>query len=182
MSLSKKAIDEFKEIFQQEYGVKLSDSEAYESANNLIGFFKVLIECDQEEKRRFARLKKEPKGFYLESGSHYNCLICYRHIEGSEAWWDKYGHRCKYCQLNISKKVISPKIVKDKSIWATEQQIKDTLGVSWQKVRKFEKEGLLKGRKLINSQGSHYFTVYMKSENYEQVAKLAKDIKKEAIK
>ena len=42
MELSKKAIDEYKEIYQREYGKTLTDQEAYEQASNLLRLFKVI--------------------------------------------------------------------------------------------------------------------------------------------
>jgi hypothetical protein len=42
MELSQKAVEEFKEIYQKEFGKKLSDSEAQELAENLISLFKII--------------------------------------------------------------------------------------------------------------------------------------------
>jgi hypothetical protein len=42
MELSQKAIEEFKEIYQREFGKKLSDLEAQELAENLISLFKII--------------------------------------------------------------------------------------------------------------------------------------------
>lgn len=41
--LSQKLIDEFKQIFKEEYGVEYTDAEAREAANNLVGFFDLLL-------------------------------------------------------------------------------------------------------------------------------------------
>lgn len=40
----KKAIDEYKQIYKQEYGVDLSDKEASEQAAKLLQLFDVLIQ------------------------------------------------------------------------------------------------------------------------------------------
>ena len=50
MPLSKKAIEEYKKIHKKEYGKDLSDKEAYEQANNLIGFFRILYKVAKREK------------------------------------------------------------------------------------------------------------------------------------
>jgi len=42
MKLSKKAIEEYKEIYQKQFGRRLSDREAYEEASNLLRLFKVI--------------------------------------------------------------------------------------------------------------------------------------------
>lgn len=49
--LSKETIDEFKKIFEEEYGVKWTDQEASEATHNLVGFFRLLWEIDQRSKR-----------------------------------------------------------------------------------------------------------------------------------
>lgn len=50
--ISQKMIEEFKHIYKEEYGVDLTDSQASEIGNNLVGFFKVLIKVDQREKQK----------------------------------------------------------------------------------------------------------------------------------
>ena len=40
--LPKKAIDEFKTIYQKEFGIELDEKEAIQKANELIELFKVL--------------------------------------------------------------------------------------------------------------------------------------------
>lgn len=46
--LPKQAIDEFKQIFLQEEGVVLSDSEAVALGNNLMNLFKNLLKTDSK--------------------------------------------------------------------------------------------------------------------------------------
>lgn len=62
MAVSKKYVDEFKEIFKKEHNKDLTDDEAQEAADNLVGFFELLWKCAQEDANREQRLKKEPKG------------------------------------------------------------------------------------------------------------------------
>ncbi len=52
MSLSDKSVQEFKEIFEKEFGKKLSGQEARDSAERLVGFFELLIKVDQRNKTR----------------------------------------------------------------------------------------------------------------------------------
>lgn len=40
--ISKKALDEFKDIYFQEYGVKLTDKEVFDKANKLLLIFKII--------------------------------------------------------------------------------------------------------------------------------------------
>jgi len=56
MSLSKKAIEEFKKIYLQETGEEISDRKAQELGRNLIYFFKIIYrpvpqENSQKEKK-----------------------------------------------------------------------------------------------------------------------------------
>lgn len=42
MSFSKKAIEEFKEIYRKEFGEEISDAQAEEMGENLIELFKII--------------------------------------------------------------------------------------------------------------------------------------------
>ncbi len=42
MQLSRDAIEEFKAIYQEEYGIALSDAEAQEMGQRLLGLFQIL--------------------------------------------------------------------------------------------------------------------------------------------
>ncbi len=50
--LPDKAIKEYKEIFKDEFGQDLTDSEAQEQGERLLRFFKTLIEIDRRVKNR----------------------------------------------------------------------------------------------------------------------------------
>lgn len=49
IQLSKKRILGFQKIFKDKYGKELSFTEATEAANNLIGFFDLLLKIDRKE-------------------------------------------------------------------------------------------------------------------------------------
>lgn len=49
--LSRERILEWQKIFMKNYGVNYSYKEATEAANNLIGFFSLLLEIDQRNKQ-----------------------------------------------------------------------------------------------------------------------------------
>lgn len=51
MNLSEKAIKEFKEIWEKEYGTAISDAQAQEYGANLVEFFKILIDVDRREQQ-----------------------------------------------------------------------------------------------------------------------------------
>jgi len=50
MGLSRKAIEEFKEIYSQEFGQEISVEEARELAESLLSLFKVVCRPTPEEK------------------------------------------------------------------------------------------------------------------------------------
>ena len=50
MSLSDETIKDFQRIFEKEYGVKYTDEEAREAAENLVGLFEILMKADRKSK------------------------------------------------------------------------------------------------------------------------------------
>lgn len=113
-TVSPQALKEFKEIFKKKYGRDLDDKEAYESTQNLLNFFETLYDIAKEEYLRKQRLKKEPKGFHLETGKYYTCLICKETVPGEMVWWDKYRTKCMNCQRNLDEGVLPKKLLKGK--------------------------------------------------------------------
>ena len=112
MSLPKKAIDEFKVIYKSKYKKELSDAEASEAANNLVGLFDVLYRCAVKENERKQRLKKEPEGFNLTDGP-YSCCICGKQVNGDQSWYDKNGIKCLLCQKAVKDGIVPAFACKD---------------------------------------------------------------------
>ncbi len=50
MTLPDKSIEEFKEIWKKEYGTEITDAEARHYGEDLVGFFKILIDIDKNNK------------------------------------------------------------------------------------------------------------------------------------
>ena len=68
MSLSKKAIEEFKKLCKKIYGEKISDYVASEAANRLVDFYKVIYKPMTkgefqrfEERRKATKIPDEPE-------------------------------------------------------------------------------------------------------------------------
>ena len=65
MSLSKQAIEEFKEIYEREFGKSISDEKAQELGQNLLSIFKIIyraIPPDKDDKQNAkAQLQKQPE-------------------------------------------------------------------------------------------------------------------------
>ncbi|MEO8581971.1 MAG: hypothetical protein ABI425_05375 [Patescibacteria group bacterium] len=48
--LSKKLIDEYKQIIKEDYGLELSDEDAHDCATNLVDYFELLMKIDHQTK------------------------------------------------------------------------------------------------------------------------------------
>lgn len=109
--LTKEQVEEFKKIAKETRGIELTDKEAWEQANNLVNFFKLLYECDMEERNWKRRLEKEPKGFPMKDSGR-NCCVCHVSTSPENSWYDKHGIKCLNCQRALDKKVIPVSITK----------------------------------------------------------------------
>jgi hypothetical protein len=86
--LRDKDYEEFKRISDEQGHKYASELEMKQSADNLIGYFEVLIQMDQKEKARKHRLIAEPKGFSMP-GEGRNCSLCGRSVHEGDGWYDK---------------------------------------------------------------------------------------------
>jgi len=55
---SRERILELQRIFEKEYKKKISFAEATEAANNLVGFFDLLLKIDRKNKNRLKKNKR----------------------------------------------------------------------------------------------------------------------------
>lgn len=62
MQISEKGVKKFQEIFEKDYGRKLSKKEAFEAAYNLLGFFDLLLKVDRRVSPQ--RYKSKTKKIY----------------------------------------------------------------------------------------------------------------------
>ena len=180
--LSDKLVQEFKDLFKKEYGQELTDAEARDQGERLVGLFDILFKQAQIEFRRKLRLKKEKiKGFYLDpTEGPYTCAICGENYPGNDIWWNTKGLRCRDCWNNIKAGVIPPlkhRYDKD-NIYFQDWQIESDFGVHPATRGKLKREGLLKGRELKNEKGQIYYTIYLVSENQEFLKKYPRKDKK----
>jgi hypothetical protein len=164
MSLSKKAIDEFKEIYKKEYGKELNDEEAFDSATNLLNFFEALYKSAEAEYFRKCRLKEEPEGFHL-TDDVYDCSICGTQISGETSWYDKWGMKCLLCQKAVKEGIVPSFVCKDSDSWYAIWQLEDKFGIKHQTAKKMVRLGKLKARIVPYEDGSPYKYVFLKKEN-----------------
>lgn len=145
MEISKEQLEKFKRIFKKEYGIELTDEEAYEYASNLLGFLKLIFDFQIKEEKNKQRLKKEPKGFAL-SGSSYSCHICSRTVPAHEMWYDKYGQKCLICQKAIDKKIIPGSVCKNTDSWYSTWEFDHYFKIKTPTVNKLVRQNILKAR------------------------------------
>ena len=177
MELTDRQIKEFQKIYEKEKGEKLSKKEAAEAAYNLINFFRVLYDCEMRDRRFKTKLKTNPKGFYIEEGETYSCLICGRNITGKEGWYDKYGNKCLICQNALNKKVIPGYICRDRDSWYGTWELKDKFGIYSATAKKMVREGELKARIIKDENNNPYEYVFLVKENDEFLNSYKKEVR-----
>ena len=170
MSLSDKSIQEFKDIYKKKYGVDLSDEKARDYGSRLKAFVNILIDHAIIEHRRKKRLKKEPKGFFLDDNEgFYTCAICGETTQGNNIWWNLDGLRCADCWRNIQEKVIPPLIWNhDNKVWIQDCQIHSDYNVHPATAKKLRPLGKLSGRDLKRKNGMFIvqFILFVKTKNF----------------
>ena len=117
----------------------------------LVDYFSLLIEIDQQEKARFAKLRDFPKGFAMD-GEGRECGLCFRSIYDTSGWFDKWGFKCSNCQDAVNKRKIPGSLCGD---YRHEKSITDTalaskLNISVRTIRKKIMDGEIVGRKIPN--------------------------------
>ena len=121
-----------------------------EERQRLVDFMDILIQIDQKEKARFARLKDEPNGFAM-AGEGRDCGLCGMSVwDKTDGWFDKWVFKCRNCQDAVNKRKIPGSLCGD---WRHKKSIPDTtlamkLGVSVHTIRKQIREGKIIGRKI----------------------------------
>ena len=117
----------------------------------LVDYFSLLIEIDQQEKARFAKLKDFPKGFAMD-GEGRQCGLCFKCVYDTPGWFDKWGFKCTNCQDAINKRKIPGSLCGD---YRHEKSIPDTilaskLNIGVRTIRKQIHEGKIIGRGIPN--------------------------------
>jgi hypothetical protein len=144
MSISKDAADEFKRIHKEKHGVELTDQEAQEAGDNLVGLVELLWEMSLEDQKRKNRLKDEPGGFPVDG--HYTCIVCYRSIDETSGWYDENNQKCLSCQMAIEEGVLPPFVCHNRSSFFLTWELNSKFKIKAPTVRKYVRQGVLKAR------------------------------------
>jgi hypothetical protein len=164
------AKDELGNLIKKEYekqGKPISDSEASEAANNLVGYFDILYKISIRIAKLDRRLKSEPAGFPID-GPH-SCILCGRSIDQTTGWYHRGGQRCLTCHKAIIGGIVPPFV-----LWAHDSYFKmwklKEFGVHSTTARKYVKDGRLKARIIMGENSRPYEYIFLKKENPELVA------------
>lgn len=164
MQLSKEQIQEFKDILEKKEGHEVTWEEATDGAHRLMNLVELCWDSYKQEKIREFRLKEEPKGFSLD-GNGRTCHLCKNSMSSTENWFDKWGLKCKVCQKALDQKKIPGFVFKDDKKWYSEFDLKSDFNLKTQHINKWEKEGLLKSRKVFNDNGSLRVRIFLIKDN-----------------
>ena len=149
--ISDKHLKESKAICEEKGITYETEAEYKDAANNLIGFFDILIQTDMEERTRKERLKSESKGFVLE-GKGRTCSLCGHSVYDSDGWYDKWGFKCMNCQDAVNKKKIPGSLCGDydHKKYVTESMLSYLSGVHHRTIRKLINQGKINVRRIPN--------------------------------
>lgn len=147
--ISEKHLKEFKAICEEKGITYETEAEYRDAANNLVGFFDILIQSDMEERGRKERLNAEPKGFALE-GKGRNCSLCGQSVYESDGWYDKWGFKCMNCQDAVNKKKIPGSLCGDydHKKYVTESTLSSLSGLHHRTIKKLITQGKIKVRQI----------------------------------
>ncbi|HMP28250.1 MAG TPA: hypothetical protein PKD85_01535 [Saprospiraceae bacterium] len=149
MNISDKQLEEFQKLMQKSYGKRLSNDEARDSAQRLLGLVKMSVNCEIQANQRKERLITEPEGFCV-GGRGYTCPACSNHTSEGENWYDKWGLKCTTCQKALDKKIIPGSVFIKENSWYSEYDLQDRFNIKKPTQIKWIKDGLLKSRIIPN--------------------------------
>ncbi|MBU6321159.1 MAG: hypothetical protein KGI78_01920 [Patescibacteria group bacterium] len=163
MSLSDKAVEEFKVLLEKRKGEPVTDAEAREGAENLYQFFELLLKGAEEDARRKRRLRQEPDGYELEGS--YSCCICRNTARGTNHLYTKWGILCRSCHSAILVGIIPPYVATSRHSYFLDWQLQSDFKIHPQTMRKYVRQGALKARIILTPDGKPYEYVFLRREN-----------------
>lgn len=163
MSVSKKYVDEMKEIFKKEHGRELDDDEAQKAADDLVGLVDILWEMSIIDAKRKKRLKAEPQGFPVDG--QYTCIVCYRSIGPENGWYDHNNQKCLSCQKAVEAEIIPVFVCHHRRSFFLGWELASNFNIKTQTARKLVREGKLVARIVHNDEYNSDEYIFLKKEN-----------------
>lgn len=163
MVVSKKYVDELKDIYKKEHGKELSDGEAQEAADGLVGLVEIFWKMAEHKVQLKARLKKEPKGFPVES--QHTCIVCYRSIDPQTGWYDHNNQKCLSCQKAVDTGLLPAFVCHHRASFFLSWELKEKFKIHPATARKLVRQGKLVARVVHIEQWNSDEYVFLKKEN-----------------
>ena len=163
MQFSDDLIAETKKEFKDEYNTEMSDSEVNEALNSLANLFGAFAEMEVENIRKQNRLKKEPKGFPIET--QHNCIVCHRMIDPETGWYDHNKQKCLSCQKAVDEGVLPSFICHHKESFFLTWELKEYFKIHSATARKLVREEKLIARVTRDDQNKVQEYIFLKKEN-----------------
>ncbi len=147
----------------KEKGKEITDEEARDGANNLVGFFELMWECSKKDAIKKKRLEKEPEGFPVDG--NYSCLVCGNSINETTGWYDWYGQTCLLCHKAVKDGIIPTFIFENRNSYFTMWGLDYSFKIKHMTAKKYIREGKLIPRTILNNEGKPYTYIFLKKEN-----------------
>jgi hypothetical protein len=163
MEFSDDLIKRAKEVFKDEHGVEMSDTDAQESLNNLAGLYEIFMKIANRQIQLKKRLKKEPKGFPVDA--QHTCVVCYRMIDSATGWYDHNKQKCLSCQKAVDDGILPAFVCHYRDSFFLCWQLKDKFNIHSATARKLVREGKLVARIVRNEEYKHNEYIFLKKEN-----------------
>lgn len=163
MSLSDERVQEFKEIFKKEYNKEMTDAEAREAGENLVGFFELMWDISRKDQKRQRRLKEESEGFPVDG--QYSCIVCRRSIDSSNGWYDKNLQKCLSCKKAVDAGIFPAFICRHTESCFSMSELGWKFKLKSPTVRKLVREGKLIARIAENDQWNTKEYIFLRKEN-----------------
>ncbi len=162
MKYSDDLVAKVKEEFKDR-GKEMNDGEAEEALNGLAGLFEILWEMSVKQMELKKRLKKEPKGFPVET--QHTCIVCYRMIDPKTGWYDHNNQKCLSCQKAVDDGTLPAFVCHHRASFFLAWELKEKFKIHPATARKLVRQGKLVARVVRIEEYKTNEYVFLKKEN-----------------
>lgn len=163
MESSHNLADKIKDLYKKKEGREISDHEAQEASNKLVGLVSLLFDMAQEDARKKRRLKQKPDGFPVDG--NYSCLICSRSIDKTNGWYDWYGQTCLVCRKALKESVVPYFVCTNRNSYFSMSSLNYRFDIKHQTTKKYISEGKLIPRIILDENNKPYEYIFLRKEN-----------------